>query len=56
LWLSIGILVIIVGAMAPLLAVPLLAVPLNEVRRAAGLPNAADRKAGIVPAIGRRHA
>ena len=44
LWLSIGILVVIVGAMTPLLAMPL-----NEVRRAAGLPNAADRKAGIVP-------
>jgi MFS family permease len=44
LWLSIGLLVVIVGAMTPLVAIPL-----NEVRRAAGLPSAADRKAGLVP-------
>lgn len=44
LWLSIGLLVIIVGAMTPLMAIPL-----NEVRRAAGLPTPADRKAGIIP-------
>jgi len=44
LWLSIGLLVIIVGAMTPLVAMPL-----NEVRRAAGVPDPADLKAGIVP-------
>lgn len=44
LWLSIGLLVIIVGAMTPLVAMPL-----NEVRRAAGVPTPADLKAGIVP-------
>lgn len=44
LWLSIGLLVIIIGAMTPLLAMPL-----NEVRRAAGIPTAEELKAGIVP-------
>lgn len=44
LWLSIGLLVIIIGAMTPLLAMPL-----NEVRRAAGIPTAEEIKAGIVP-------
>lgn len=44
LWLSIGLLVIVVGAMTPLLAIPL-----NEVRQAAGIPTPADRKAGVAP-------
>lgn len=44
LWTSIGLLVIIMGAMTPLLAMPL-----NEVRRAVGVPTQADQKAGIVP-------
>ena len=43
LWLSIGLFVIIVGAMTPLVTVPL-----NEVRRAAGIPTPGDLKAGIV--------
>ncbi len=44
LWLSIGLLVLIVAAMTPLVSIPL-----SEIRRAAGIQTAADRKAGLVP-------
>jgi len=44
LWLSIGLLVAIVAAMTPLVSIPL-----GEVRRAAGIPTAAERTAGLVP-------
>ena len=44
LWLSIGLLIVIVATMTPLLAMPL-----NEVRRAVGIPTLADQKAGIIP-------
>jgi hypothetical protein len=45
LWLSIGALVVIVGLMTPMLAIPL-----GNVRRGLGIPGQADRKAGTVPA------
>lgn len=44
LWLSIGLLVIIVVVMTPLVATPM-----TEMRRGLGLPSRADTKAGIVP-------
>lgn len=44
LWLSIGLLVVIVAAMTPLVAIPL-----GEVRRAIGVPTAAARAAGLAP-------
>lgn len=44
LWLSIGILVVIVGAMTPLMAIPM-----AEAREAVGLPTAAQAKAGTIP-------
>src|ERR1700704_1194623 len=44
LWVSIGLLVLIVAVMTPLLAIPF-----NQVRRGLGIPSQADLKAGIVP-------
>jgi len=43
LWVAIGILVVIIGAMTPLLAIPL-----NEARHALGIPNRTERKVGTV--------
>ncbi len=45
LWVSIGLLVLIVGVMTPLVAIPL-----NGVRRGLGVPIRADLKAGTSPA------
>ena len=45
LWASIAVLVVIIAVMTPLVAIPM-----NGVRRALGMPSAADVKAGIVPA------
>src|SRR5207342_3469506 len=45
LWVSIALLVAIVAAMTPLLAIPM-----SGIRRGLGMPSPADRKAGIVPA------
>ncbi|GIW19715.1 MAG: hypothetical protein KatS3mg065_0011 [Chloroflexota bacterium] len=42
LWLSIGLLVVIVGSMTPLIAIPL-----GEVRRAVGIPTARGRAGGV---------
>ena len=44
LWVSIGLLVVIVGVMTPLVAIPM-----TGMRRGLGIPSAADAKAGTVP-------
>ena len=44
LWVSIGLLVVIIGVMTPFVAIPL-----NEIRHGLGIPNQQDRKAGVVP-------
>lgn len=44
LWISIGLLVVVIGAMTPLLAFPL-----NDARRAVGIPTQEDTKKGVVP-------
>lgn len=44
LWASIGLLVVIIGVMTPLIAIPM-----NGVRRALGVPIQADVKAGVIP-------
>jgi hypothetical protein len=44
LWVSIGLLVVIVGVMTPLVAIPM-----ADMRRGLGMPRQADTKAGIVP-------
>jgi energy-coupling factor transporter transmembrane protein EcfT len=44
LWISIALLIVVIGAMTPLMAMPL-----NAVRRGLGIPLAADEKAGVVP-------
>jgi hypothetical protein len=45
LWVSIVLLVVIVGVMTPLVSIPI-----GRMRRGLGMPNQADREAGIVPA------
>jgi hypothetical protein len=44
LWVSIGLLVVIVAVMTPFVAIPL-----GEIRRGLGMPRPSDAKAGIVP-------
>lgn len=44
LWVSIGLLVVIVGVMTPLVSIPI-----GQMRHSLGMPNQADRKAGVVP-------
>jgi hypothetical protein len=44
LWISVGLLVLIVAVMTPLLAIPF-----SQMRSALGIPSAADLKAGTVP-------
>lgn len=44
LWLSIGLLVVVIGVMTPLVAIPM-----NEIRRGLGVPTQQDKKAGTVP-------
>jgi len=44
LWVSIGLLVVIVGSMTPLMGIPM-----SEARQAVGIPTEAQRKAGTTP-------